>query len=318
MASPYNDMLIAVLVGLGALVVLLSAVLYWRNRQLRELRQIGDRVAVAARAATSRCGSVRTLPRRRIGTRAERRSHDERCSANMPRAPIAKPSCAAWSSPCMRRSPSSATHLLANARFAEICGASARRSSSAGASPTWCTRTLPSCSASTCAATARARRRPSGWKSNCARGAIRARRVHFARISYDAQPALLVSAVEISARAEPAHGGRARTTAWTALDSLSESVLTTDIDGRIVYVNRAGESLLGKPMADAIGHTLGEVMNLVDEADRKTLGDPVRQSLTTGARINLASGSAIEQRHGERSTSLRVAAARCLGGPPAR
>jgi hypothetical protein len=47
MASPYNDMLIAVLVGLGALVVLLSAVLYWRNRQLRELRQIGDRVAVA-------------------------------------------------------------------------------------------------------------------------------------------------------------------------------------------------------------------------------------------------------------------------------
>ena len=48
MASPYNDMLIAVLVGLGALVALLGAVLYWRNRQLQELRQVGERVAVAA------------------------------------------------------------------------------------------------------------------------------------------------------------------------------------------------------------------------------------------------------------------------------
>ena len=44
MASPYNDMLIAGLVGLGALVVLLGAVLYWRNRQLHQLRRLRERV----------------------------------------------------------------------------------------------------------------------------------------------------------------------------------------------------------------------------------------------------------------------------------
>ena len=54
----------------------------------------------------------------------------------------------------------------------------------------------------------------------------------FARVSYDAQPALLVSAVEISSRADKVNGVRGRATAWSALDSLSEGVLTTDIDGR--------------------------------------------------------------------------------------
>jgi PAS domain S-box-containing protein len=85
-------------------------------------------------------------------------------------------------------------------------------------------------------------------------------------------------------------------------------VLTTDVDGRIVYANRAGEALLGKPMSEVIGHTLGEVMNLVDEADRKTLGDPVRQALATGARINIGRRGMLVSANGdgERSIELTV------------
>ena len=61
-------------------------------------------------------------------------------------------------------------------------------------------------------------------------------------------------------------------------------------------------------MADAIGHTLGEVINLVDEADRKTLGDPVRQSLATGARVNLGRRGMLVSGNGdgERSIELTV------------
>jgi PAS domain-containing protein len=66
--------------------------------------------------------------------------------------------------------------------------------------------------------------------------------------------------------------------AWDALDSLAEGVLTTDLEGRIVYVNQTAENLLGKPTAEAMGRTLPEVIHLVDEADRKALADPVRRS----------------------------------------
>ncbi len=43
---------------------------------------------------------------------------------------------------------------------------------------------------------------------------------------------------------------RAHTSAWEALDSLGEGVLTTDREGRIVYVNKAGEQLIGKPASE--------------------------------------------------------------------
>ena len=72
---------------------------------------------------------------------------------------------------------------------------------------------------------------------------------------------------------------RGRPTPWDTLDSLGEGVITTDVNGRIDYVNRAGEQLIGVPAVDALGKTITEIITLVDEGDRRSLGDPVRQSL---------------------------------------
>ena len=103
----------------------------------------------------------------------------------------------------------------------------------------------------------------------------------------DGRPAVMVTGVEMSPRA-PAETGSSRShgSAWEALDSLAESVLTTDVDGRIVYINSSGEQLIGKPASEILGRTLGDVIELVDEGDRKAASDPVRQSLTTGARVS--------------------------------
>ena len=232
MASPYNDMLIAVLVGLGALVALLGAVLYWRNRQLQELRQVGERVAVAARDgdldirfgpdATGEDATELALNVDRMMERLQR----EHATRSDREAVLKRLVESMNESIAVERE----GILVANSRFAELCGASSPAQLVGRRLPIWSIRISRSFSASICDATAKASRRRCGSRSSCGRwpGTQRGSSSTFARVSYDAQPALLISAVEISSRADQAHGAHVRATAWSALDSLSEGVLTTD------------------------------------------------------------------------------------------
>src|SRR5512145_2093647 len=232
MASPYNDMLIAVLVGLGALAALLGAVLYWRNRQLHELRRVGDRVAIAARdgdlgmrfspdatgeEATELALNVdRMMERlqREHSTRSDREAVLRRLVESMHEAIAVERD----------------GILVANARFAELAGAS-------GPAQLVGRRLSELVHPDFADLLAEHLRRHREGEPAPVRLEVELRPVaghtprvelNFARVSYDAQPALIVSAVEISSRAEQAVGGRGRATAWTALDSLSEGVLTTD------------------------------------------------------------------------------------------
>jgi PAS domain S-box-containing protein len=103
----------------------------------------------------------------------------------------------------------------------------------------------------------------------------------FARSTLDGRPAVIVTGLEMAPAVQaPGSAQRSHASAWEALDSLAESVLTTDVEGRIVYINSAGEQLIGKPTEEILGRTLGDVIELVDEGDRKTAGDPVRQALS--------------------------------------
>jgi diguanylate cyclase (GGDEF)-like protein/PAS domain S-box-containing protein len=67
-----------------------------------------------------------------------------------------------------------------------------------------------------------------------------------------------------------------------AMQSLGEAIVTTDMDGRLVYLNPAAEQLLGVTRGQAIGKLLDEVVGLVDENDRKQLSDPVREAIGGG------------------------------------
>jgi diguanylate cyclase (GGDEF)-like protein/PAS domain S-box-containing protein len=129
----------------------------------------------------------------------------------------------------------------------------------------------------------------------------------FARTMLEGRPAVMVTGIEMAPATQP-HGGaqRSHSTAWEALDSLAESVLTTDIDGRIVYVNAAGEQLIGKPIEEILGRTLGEVIELVEEGDRKMASDPVRQTLTTGTRVNLGRRGMLVSTDGDGERSIEI------------
>jgi diguanylate cyclase (GGDEF)-like protein/PAS domain S-box-containing protein len=138
----------------------------------------------------------------------------------------------------------------------------------------------------------------------------------FSRTSLDGRPAVLVTGVEMSPR--PAHPPalRSHANAWEALDSLAESVMTTDAEGHIVYVNKAAEQLVNKSAAEVIGRSFADVVHLVDEGDRKAPSDPVRQSIATGQRVNLGRRGMLlaNNGNGERSIEITVSPMRDASG----
>jgi diguanylate cyclase (GGDEF)-like protein/PAS domain S-box-containing protein len=129
------------------------------------------------------------------------------------------------------------------------------------------------------------------------------------RIDYQGGPALLLTMVEMGPRAAVTPSiERSRPTAWETLDSLGEGIITTDVAGRIDYLNQAAEQIVGVPAVDALGKTITEIITLVDESDRRSLGDPVRQCLTTQTKVTVGKRGLMITRGGgdERSVELTV------------
>lgn len=130
------------------------------------------------------------------------------------------------------------------------------------------------------------------------------------RIDYQGGPALLLTLVEMGPRSLPASAPArgARPTAWETLDSLGEGIITTDVSGRIDYVNQAGEQLIGVSAVDALGKSITDIIQLLDEGDRRSLGDPVRHCLATQSKVSAGRRGLMISRNGsdERSVELTV------------
>ena len=137
------------------------------------------------------------------------------------------------------------------------------------------------------------------------------------RIDYQGGPALLLNLVEMGPRAAAVPlPSRSRPTAWETLDSLGEGVITTDVSGRIDYVNQVGEQLIGVSAVDAIGKSITDIITLLDEGDRRSLGDPVRHCLTTQSKVTVGRRGLMILRGGgeERSVELTVTPLRSQKG----
>jgi diguanylate cyclase (GGDEF)-like protein/PAS domain S-box-containing protein len=100
------------------------------------------------------------------------------------------------------------------------------------------------------------------------------------------EAALLLTALEMLPESGPV-AVPSRPRAMVTLDAMGESVITVDAEGRIDYINHAAEVLLSQPFDQVMGKAFSEVAALVDETDRRSLGDPVRKALTTGGRVTM-------------------------------
>jgi diguanylate cyclase (GGDEF)-like protein/PAS domain S-box-containing protein len=124
------------------------------------------------------------------------------------------------------------------------------------------------------------------------------------------ESALLLTALEMMPEASIPSGAppSQQPRAMATLDAMGESVITVDAEGRIDYVNSSAEALLGQPMDQIIGKSFPEVASLVDEADRRSLGDPVRMALSAGGRVSMGRRAVLVPVVGgiERSVELSV------------
>jgi diguanylate cyclase (GGDEF)-like protein/PAS domain S-box-containing protein len=106
-------------------------------------------------------------------------------------------------------------------------------------------------------------------------------------IDSSGEPALLLTALEMMPGAIPTEVSQ-KPRAMATLDAMGESVITVDTEGRIDYINHSAELLLGQQVNQVLGKTFAEVASLVDENDRRQLGDPVQKALGGGARVPAA------------------------------
>ncbi|MGI9237925.1 MAG: EAL domain-containing protein [Woeseiaceae bacterium] len=133
-------------------------------------------------------------------------------------------------------------------------------------------------------------------------------------IEFRGRPAILTVARDVSHRKSlEVSLSRSKRQAQYTLESISEGVITTDNDGRIDYMNLAAEALIGTNRDDASGHRVGELFTLVDDADRRTLGDPVERCLAMRRRVNMGRRAVMVSADGEHEHSVEITASPVRG-----
>ncbi len=82
------------------------------------------------------------------------------------------------------------------------------------------------------------------------------------------------------------------------LRSIGDGVITTNIEGTIVLMNKRAEKLTGWQHEEAVGQPLEKVFNIINERTRDPCENPVSKVIQTGQIIGLASHTAIIARDG--------------------
>lgn len=133
-------------------------------------------------------------------------------------------------------------------------------------------------------------------------------------IDYRGQQAILTVAQDISYRKSvEAAIGRSKQQAQFTLESIGEGVITSDTEGRIDYMNSTAEKLMSTTRDEATGKRLGEIVNLVDEGDRRDLGDPIMRSLADRRRISMGSRALMISSGGDTELSIEMTASPIKG-----
>jgi len=83
------------------------------------------------------------------------------------------------------------------------------------------------------------------------------------------------------------------------LNSIGDGVITTNIMGRIVLINKVAQQLTGWNQEDAEGKSLEEIFHTLHEKSRKRHQNPVEKVLATGQKVELSNHTILVTRDGE-------------------
>lgn len=88
--------------------------------------------------------------------------------------------------------------------------------------------------------------------------------------------------------------------AWfeVTLASIGDAVITTDVDGRVRFLNPVAEAMTGWKQAEAEGQPLLNVFHIINEDTRRPAENPIDKVLATGRVVGLANHTALIARDG--------------------
>jgi PAS domain S-box-containing protein len=112
-----------------------------------------------------------------------------------------------------------------------------------------------------------------------------------------AQVATIVRDITERKRAEEALAAEKEHLAVT-LRSIGDGVITTDVRGTVVLMNRVAEDLTGWKQDEAAGMVLGDIFRIIHQATRLPCEDPVAKVLASGMIVGLANHTVLIAKDG--------------------
>jgi diguanylate cyclase (GGDEF)-like protein/PAS domain S-box-containing protein len=86
--------------------------------------------------------------------------------------------------------------------------------------------------------------------------------------------------------------------AQVTLNSIAEAVLSTDLSGKVTYLNLVAERMTGWSCAEAVGQPLAEVFNIIDGETRETAQNPMELAVQQRKTATLPSNCILVRRDG--------------------
>ncbi|MEO8275390.1 MAG: CHASE3 domain-containing protein [Thermoanaerobaculia bacterium] len=99
--------------------------------------------------------------------------------------------------------------------------------------------------------------------------------------------------------AAAAEVARQRETLRVTLASIGDGVITTDTQGRVVFLNGEAERLTGWSTADAAGQALERIFHIVNESSRAAVPNPAARALADGVVVGLANHTILIAKDGK-------------------
>lgn len=86
--------------------------------------------------------------------------------------------------------------------------------------------------------------------------------------------------------------------AQVTLNSIGDAVLTTNLAGKITYLNPVAETMTGWTLQEALGLPLEDVFSVIDGDSREAHPNPVRRALAANKTVKLTGNSLLVRRDG--------------------
>lgn len=112
-------------------------------------------------------------------------------------------------------------------------------------------------------------------------------------------PKTLTAVIERAAITEALYDERER--AQVTLNSIGDAVISTDVRGRVTYLNLVAERLTGWPTHEALGRPLEEVFQIINADTRAKIANPMAIATEENATVELPPACILIRRDGEES-----------------